>query len=167
MKLFGKPDGEKEKKKAKAVAKVAASQASGPGNAAMVEQASAEKKEEKGGWLSRAWGGMKSAGSSMLEGLKEMGSSAKAGAVIGAGVGALPGLAVGGAVGGGLGAMGGDKEKAAKGAAIGGGILALPGALVGGLIGAVGGMMSRGIEELTTDEEELLEKTAEIVDRQH
>lgn len=160
MKFWGKPNGDKEKKKAKAVAKAQLG-AEGPGNAAMVEKSGAGEKK-KGGWLSRAWGGVKSVGSSMLDGLKEMGASAKAGAVTGAGLGALPGLALGGAIGGGLGALSGEKSKAAKGAAIGGGILAIPGALVGGLIGAVGGMMSRGIEELTTDEEELLEKTADI-----
>lgn len=156
MKKYGKPDHDKGGSEGSlaAMAKAAQEQSSVGSNQDNLATAGLDEKEKKGGWLSRAWKGLKSFGSSAKEG-------AKNGAVNGALAGALPGLAVGGAIGGGLGAMGG-KESAAKGAGITGGILAAPGALLGAAVGAIGGMVDRGIDELRTDEKELLAKTANI-----
>jgi pimeloyl-ACP methyl ester carboxylesterase len=167
VKLSGKSD----KSKAPAEASSASPPVAAQSNAAAQQDAGLGE-PKKGNFLSRAWNGVKEAGSDALDAVKGAGSalknagsealgSAKNGAVVGAGVGALPGLAVGGAIGGGIGAAGG-KESAAKGAAVGGGLLALPGALVGGVLGAVGGVAQRGIDELRADEKGLLAETAEI-----
>jgi len=124
-------------------------------DAALQQTGLADKEEDKdGGWLSRAWQGIKDAGKAMKNG-------AKGGAATGALVGAIPGGAVGAAVGGGLGAAGG-KDSAMKGAAVGGGVLALPGALVGGLLGGIGGAFKGLADHMDSDDEQFLKETADI-----
>ncbi len=111
-----------------------------------------------GNTLSEGWDAAKNKASGIGDTIK---TSAKGGATNGAMLaGAVPGL-IGAGIGGGLGALGG-KKAATTGAKIGGGLLGGLPALAGGALGGLWGAIQGGVEHMLTDEEKILQATADI-----